>query len=607
MVLHLKKMRIGENQMKKVSIVTLVVFFVATALLGSAPINQQKIYPVDSPLFEALTQLYISEGLSLPSTTGPYSANELILMLNRLDENSLKDQAKTVYNYVYDTLYEEAKVVDFGLDINLEGYFHTDTTNFTLPDDWIYTYEDRKPLFDIILETSPSEHFYGYSSLSITSTRYYDATNTVGPITALYGENTITSNIFFINENGINNLDLGMPYRAFGAFGGDGWSAQIGREQLSWGPGKSGNFVLGDHLSYHNVGRVTTYADNFKYTFLTSFFPHPSEYFTANQESPTPFAYGGYFDYESSQTQVSSGLNMFMAHRLEWRMLQEKVNLVLTETIMYQSENNTLDLRILSPTTIFHDYYIRSNANSMLALEIDVTPINHLNIYSQVVVDEFALPGEPTAGVSGALPTAFGYMLGAQGNYPLLNGFLYGSFEWAKTDPYLYLRDNGDYGQDAGEYGINYVVAVREYMARGVYYQEDFLGYQYGGDAIVLNGQVGYKEFGKWHATANLFYMMHGTFDMWTLWDQEDGTNGTTLETTPTEEHTPDNNLDSDVSDRDSVEKTLVIGLQGGYTIFSGLDAFGQLDFVHITNPGNVSTNAAQSDVQLTIGVSYKL
>jgi len=30
-------------------------------------------------------------------------------------------------------------------------------------------------------------------------------------------------------------------------------------------------------VNYHNVGRFTTYGKNFKYTFLTSFFPHPSE------------------------------------------------------------------------------------------------------------------------------------------------------------------------------------------------------------------------------------------------------------------------------------------------------------------------------------------
>ena len=594
---------------KRVIAAVILAVCIATFAFAQNVNNEQKIYSIDSPVYEALTQLYISEGLALPSTTGPWSENELLLMLDRIDESSLNSVEDITYNFIYETLHMDDKAVDFGLDINLEGYYHTNTTDFTMPDDWIYTYEDRAPLLDIVLETSLSEHFYGYSSLAVTAAQYEDADNDMGPITSLYGANAFTSNVFLLNpltdgSAGFNHLDFGMPYRAFGAFGGDGWSVQVGREQLSWGPGTSGNFVLGDHIHYHNVGRVTAYEDNFKYTFLTSFFPHPKEYYT---DPASAYNYGGYVDYSTNQTTGVDGLNMFMAHRLEWRFLQQKVNLVLTEGIMYQSEDNTLDLRILSPTAIFHNYYIRSNANSILSLEVDVTPIDHLNIYSQLVVDEFALPGEPVAGESGALPTAMGYMIGAQGNYPVMDGFVYGTFEWAKTDPYLYLRDNGNYSQDAGEYGINYVVAVREYMRKGVIYDENFLGYEYGGDAIVLNGQVGYKEFGKWHATANVFYMMHGTHDMWTLWEKEDGSNGTSEQTTPTTEHVTDNNLDDDVSDRDSVETTLVIGVQGGYTIVPGFDVFAQLDFVNITNPGNVSTNADQQDIQLTVGVSYEL
>ena len=92
-----------------------------------------------------------------------------------------------------------------------------------------------------------------------------------------------------------------------------------------------------------------------------------------------------------------------------------------------------------------------------------------------------------------------------------------------------------------------------------------------------------------------------------TLWDEEDETNGTSLAATPTEEHTPENNMDDDVSDRDSVSHTLVIGARGDYQIVDTLSVYGQLDWISITNPGNVSTADALSDVQLTVGLSYKL
>ncbi len=594
--------------MKKIVVFIFLLIFSFSAFAIDVG-NQQKIYPIDSPVYEALVQLYISAGIALPSTTGPYSANELALMLSRLDRNSLKEPAKVVYDYVNDTLSAKPKVVRFGLDTTIEGYVHTNTEDFTQPDDWIYSTNDRKPFLDIILETSPKNNFYGYTSFPIMSTYAEDGDNTNGKlITDKYGSTTFMSNIFLIHpttsgDPGFGLLDLGFPYRAFGAFGGDGWSVQVGREQLSWGPGKSGNFVIGDHLHYHNVGRFTTYTKNFKYTLLTSFFPHPSEYYKV-----TKYGYGGYVNLDAGQTDVSSGLNMFLGHRLEWRFLKDKVNLVLTETIMYQSKDNTFDLRVLSPAAVFHNYYIRSNANSILSLEVDVTPIKYLNIYAQVVVDEFVLPGEPALGEDGSLPDGLGYMVGVQGNYPLLSGFIFGSFEWAMTDPYLYLRDNGNYKQELGQYGINYVVAVREYMTRGIHYKEDFLGYKYGGDAIVFNGQVGYSDYKRWNATLNVFYMIHGVKDKWSLWAAEDLTNGTSLETTPTTDHANmGNNRDEHADGRDSVENTLVVGINGSYKIIKGLSVFGQADLIYIVNPGNKESNPSQLDFQLTVGATYSL
>ena len=105
---------------------------------------------------------------------------------------------------------------------------------------------------------------------------------------------------------------------------------------------------------------------------------------------------------------------MFIGHRVEGRLFNNKVGIALNEAIMYQSADNAIDLQVLSPTAIFHDYYIRGNANSIISLEVDYNPIRYVDLYGQVVVDEFYLPGEPVPGVDAdALPNAFGYMDGA--------------------------------------------------------------------------------------------------------------------------------------------------------------------------------------------------
>ncbi|MFA7560372.1 MAG: hypothetical protein WCY61_06605, partial [Sphaerochaeta sp.] len=111
---------------------------------------------------------------------------------------------------------------------------------------------------------------------------------------------------------------MAVPYRAFGSLGGEHFSFQIGREQLSWGAGKTGNFMVGDHLKYHNTARFTAYSDSFKYTLLTSFFPYPADYYTKRVQT---------------QEDPVQGLNMFLAHRIEWNLFQKKVGMALSEAI----------------------------------------------------------------------------------------------------------------------------------------------------------------------------------------------------------------------------------------------------------------------------------
>ena len=485
--------------MKKVLMLAMVFCLCAgTIFAAEDKQNQQKIYPVDSDVYEAITYLYINQGYSLPSTTGPWSANELLKMLDRIDRTKLAEGAAATYDFAAAALDEGHKAVKFQLKTSLEAYYHTNTTDFTNESQWIRGFDERNPMLDLVLETWPSEHFYGYHFTVDRAT----AATTAGmhnrrrAVSTLWGASALTTNILLVPPATLTDLDFNIPYRAFGSIGGDGWSAEIGRDKMSWGPGETGNFVMSDNLLYQNQGRITTYGKNFKYTFATSFFPYPGEYYPVIDGTT-----GAISSTIEARHTLASGLSMFIGHRLEWRGLKNKVGFTLTEAIMYQSADNTLDLRVLSPTAIFHNYYIRNNANSIISFELDYTPFRYVNLYGQAVVDEFALPGEPVPGVDNdALPNGYGFMAGAKGSYPLGKGMLFGSAEWAKTDPYLYLRDIGTWAhsQGQGEYGINWVVALREFSQGTTSYTEDFLGYQYGGDAIVYNANMGYKQFGKW-------------------------------------------------------------------------------------------------------------
>ena len=223
--------------------------------------NLQKIHAVDSEVYEAITYLYIGQGYALPSTTGPWSSDELLKMLGKIDRARLAPGSAAAYDFAMAALDEGRSNFKFGLEVAAEGYFHTDTTNFTREKDWIRGYADRKPALDLSLETWLTDHFYGFSSLSVGNARYngFDAT---GPTSSQFGSTAFASNLPLVPPSVLMDLDFNIPYRAFGSVGGEGWSAQFGRDRMSWGPGVSGNFVSGDNLLCRYLLQLTM-AQNF--------------------------------------------------------------------------------------------------------------------------------------------------------------------------------------------------------------------------------------------------------------------------------------------------------------------------------------------------------
>ena len=598
--------------MRRFSVLLLIVTLVV-ALSPLSASNMQMIHPITSEVHTAITTLSIASGLALPSSAGPWSSDELAKMLNKIDRAALSPSLQEVYDYAYQSVQPVDRTFKFGLSVALEGYYHTDSVNFVNEPDWIRGFNEREPMLKVVLDTWPGKHFYGYSSLPVQPSKIKTTSKTEGLISQYFGRIPFTSNLYFLHPPlSIGDTDWGMPFRAFGAFGGENWSVQVGRDRLSWGPGVTGNLMLGEHLKYHEMARVTTYANNFKYTLVTSFFPHPKEFYPIIDDTTGNFTNKGHNPYD--------GLYMFLAHRLEWRMFRDTVGFALSEAIMYQSENNTLSIAVLNPSAIYHNYYINQNANSLLTFDLDYTPIKGLNLYGQFALDEFAIPGIESAPgvVDGARPSAFGALGGAKGVIALKRGVLTGSLEGAYTNPYLYLRegrksayDSDTQTWDRTKWPIDFVVAIRELDKSGeALLDETFIGYQYGPDAIVLNARVGYEEIGKWNVEGNFFYMWHGTHDKWTMYSgvaAGSGSNYPPYASTPTDEHTQGNYGDLNADKRNAVSRTLALGVRGGYSILHNLDVYGQVDYIHVANPGNKRENAPIQDMQVTVGIRYVL
>ena len=604
--------------MKRFSIIALLFAAIVSTLWGVIDSNRQKIFSIDSDVYRAIRNLYIAEGMALPSTTGPWSAAELDMMLRRVEEKGVSEASAALYEYAKSELGRGARFnpgegfgFTIGMDADVEIYAHTNKDDFADPDDYARSFwsmagdwNRRAPFLSVPLETWIGDNIYGYSSFDIGVSR-----TILGLSDSITGGQTqpigssIMHNIPIVPPTSFADITLTFPYRAFGSIGGEWWNFSVGRDKLSWGPGVTGNLIVGDQLPYHDNARFTAFTNWFKYTFSMSAFIHPMNYMRKAGDN------NYYYAPKYSQLLSREGIRMFIAHRLEWRIF-DKVNMALTESIMYQSKDNQFDFLVLSPTAIFHNYYIRSNANSLLSFEFNWTFVDHWNLYGEAVIDEFKLPGEFT---NDGPPSAYGFILGVKTAYPLDGGMLYGSIEGAYTYPYLYLRQvNEETTSGDPKYGLNFIVDTPDVLGSGgTKYTLDYLGYRYGNDSVVGNLKVGYEKFGKWKAEFDFTYWADGTMDMYSKWART--TPGVDDPVAPTPEHDKGTSGtggswlpegESNWESRNAVAHWFILTLSGEWNIIDRLNLYGQIRFLGVLNAGNIRGETA-TDFQISLGLSY--
>lgn len=552
----------------------------------------QYIIPLDDSdgLIESITLLYIKSNYALPSMSAPYSVAELDKMIDQIDYNKLDESGKNIYQKVSEKLQSYYKdstndvTFNFKTDINLETYYHSNTVDNLGRETWIRGWREQKSLIDLKLNIYSGSFMYATSEFSLGPARV----NLVP-----FGSNSFTTNIL-----GTTGLDIGqdtdsnMPYRAFVSLGGPLWNLQIGRDNIDWGAGISGNMFVSDNLKYQDYIKFTTFGNSFKYSYLASFFPHQLNYIKTD----------GY-SLNTSQLHPLVGFSMFSAHKFEGRLFNNKLGWAISEGLMYASEDSTLDFRAFNPMFLYHNMFTKANSNSIISFDFDFTFSSSTNLYSQIVIDDLIVPF--TEGTPPFSPNAVGIILGVRSDLSSESVSIISSFEVAYTTPYLYLRDKGKkHPSSAGVqegYGINFIVANRELSnvagQNGILFDKQFLGYKFGGDALVFNYNNRYSFFdSKVVAELNLFSMAHGTFDIDTPWSPVEGGNP------PDPGFISTNNPNNS---RSGLSFLSVVGLFVRANVTDFLSTFVQLDNILEYNYKNIGKY--NRDVQLTTGVYISL
>ena len=232
---------------------------------------------------------------------------------------------------------------------------------------------------------------------------------------------------------------------------------------------------------------------------------------------------------------------------------------------MYQ--DTTFNMKYLNPLFIYHNLSNRGQFNAIADITVTYTLRPNLAMYATWVIDQVAAPGE-----GNDQPNAMAYQVGLRTLFPRETGYWSLTSEFVYTDPYLYLRDH-----------VDFIVMTRE---RDQYYgyvpHYEFLGYQYGGDALVGLLQAEWNGNGACSAGGEVFYMAHGA----TTKDTEFVFGEMGAITTPSS----------------PTIHTLRLGLWGSYraerlpiSLWARIDAVNRWDSSH------------QVDVQVAAGISYTL
>ncbi len=538
-------------------IILMLLFCICSFSLVTAMDNGQKIYPIDSEFYSAMEKLYLLEGHSLPSTAGPWSRAELLDMLDGV--RATTPTSKRIFDHLTEELtfnpeitLSDAVAMSFDINTAFEVYLHTNE-EFKDEEYWVHGFNEREKFLDVGWDLWSTDNIYIYFDAVLLMNSLGNHHNDPAG-NYLYQDTFVTNAPFIAPADFGADGDFTFPYRSYGSVGDDHWNLSIGRDRFSWGPGRSGNFMLGSQVIQHDFAKFTTFHNPFKYTLLASFFPPDS---TMGEDQNNEFP----------------GFTMFLGHRVEFSFLEDKLGLALSEAVIYKTEENTLNLAAINPFGFYHNEYIRGLANSLITVELDYNPFGNVDFYAQYAIDEIAL-GETTAPDYGAYPNAMAYMLGARTAFPISTEIVAEtSLEAALTDPFLYLRGlDGVTGENIEGYshGYGYDVILKNFNRPGDY-QRTFLGYEYGGDAIVLNYSSTLENVGHWSAYFNGMYMWHGNKRLDSQWSAY-GKNGQDDLVT--------------ILSGDVIERTLILSVGGKYNIekVPGLYIKANMDYVNIVN-----------------------
>ena len=464
--------------------------------------NDQKIRPLNDPVYDLIETLSLEVGRPLLSSTPPVSDARIRSILKSIDPDSLSTAGKEAWALISKELAEQPLIrapfsgFSAGLTTTPEIAWRSDEN---VP--WMNRYEVRPPALVVPLEIWFGPSVYGYSEL--------DLAQDPNAVAAAPGTG-IGFNLADMLAQPLG-IDTTFPFRAFLNAGGEWWSFTIGRDKLTLGSAGELNLTVSSSPEFYDFGRLSFFGPNLAYTIL--------------------------------MIQLEPERNLYL-HRLDFRPW-DWISIGLTEATLVGAAPR--ELRYFNPFMIFHGYIawneypaagFANGVGSEAGIELNVTPTKGLDLYGQfqmnAIEDPLKLFFWPSQ-VS-QMPDSFGALTGFKLRLPFGRNYLIANGTVAYTTPFDYILTAND---------ISYVYmrpAHSNYP--GSLYSSSWIGMLDGPDTILGQLSVGYERPGLstvslemiWRAqgeNADTSLFNWGSSSTINNWNSSSPTPGISTETTP--------------------------------------------------------------------------
>lgn len=465
-----------------------VIIALLFALAGPAAFaeNDQAILPFDSPVIGLLNSIYLEQGKVPLTSAGPYSVDEILLMLDKIDPRSLSPAGKRAYEEIDMLLPSYFPQAPMAINLALhptvavEGYINTNPDASTT--EWEYGYNDRQAVLQLPIEAWVGEGIYVVLDPSIKLNRD-SLDETLVPATY--------TNIPF----DFMPIDWEFPFRAFLSAGGRNWSFIIGRDRFSWGNGRTGNLVVSDSPDYFDFARITGYWRDFKYSALwisLLYYLDPYRYPIWGTAGPTSGNVVSDDDFPRN----------YFLHRLDFTPW-DSLSLSVIEGILVGGMDPSLVY--FNPVTIFHNLFRFHHGGAILGLEARWNPWKYFEVYGQAAFNEIQSPWEMLFYGSSAsdVANANAFIGGLKSRIPLWEGYLDAGAEAAYVSPWMYLRENLLNSFQWWRYIASNVPGSPQWVSES-------LGYFTGPDGLAFSAWAGYDVPGFFAVNADYTLSLEG-------------------------------------------------------------------------------------------------